>query len=342
MNTAGAGGPITGKGAHLFIIDDPIKNDEEARSPTIRNKQWGWYLSTATTRLRPGALTVVIQTRWHRDDLTGRILENAKNTGQRWRSIVFPAMAEENDPLGRAPGEVLWPEVYTQEIMERKKASLTAYYWQSIYQQNPQAEGGAEWPESLFGPEIWFDEWPQDAYCKVISLDPSKGKDAKHGDFSAFVMLLLGHDGVVYVDADLAIRDTSIIAEQALELNATFRPDWFPIETNQFQQLLSADIIRIARSRGQLIPVVEVNNQVNKNVRIRRITPYLSQREIRFKANSPGARLLVQQLKDFPNGDHDDGPDALEMAIRVASEQLGKRNNYDPLAGMSRLPGIGA
>ncbi len=85
MMTAGVGGPITGKGAHLLIIDDPVKNDEEARSPTFRQKQWQWWLSVASTRMRPGGLFVVIQTRWHRDDLTGRILEHALQHDQRWR-----------------------------------------------------------------------------------------------------------------------------------------------------------------------------------------------------------------------------------------------------------------
>src|SRR4051794_12158839 len=74
MTTAGVGGPITGKGAHLLIVDDPIKNDEEARSSSHRQKQWDWWQSTASTRLRPGGLALVIQTRWHRDDLAGRIL----------------------------------------------------------------------------------------------------------------------------------------------------------------------------------------------------------------------------------------------------------------------------
>ena len=91
MTAAGVGGPITGKGAHLLIVDDPIKNDEEARSNTFREKQWEWWQSVATTRRRPGALIIVIQTRWHRDDLTGRILRQAEETGHKWRIVKFPA-----------------------------------------------------------------------------------------------------------------------------------------------------------------------------------------------------------------------------------------------------------
>jgi predicted phage terminase large subunit-like protein len=321
MMTAGVGGPITGKGAHLLIVDDPIKNDEQARSATQRQKQWEWWQSVAGTRLRPGALTVVIQTRWHRDDLSGRILEQAERTG-RWRQIVFPALAESMDVLGRSPGEALWPEVYTRERLEQVKASRTPYYWQSLYQQNPIAEGSAEWPESYFSPSIWFDEWPTAWQCKAVALDPSKGTDAKFGDYSAFVLLLVDVDGVLYVDADLARRNIQVMIDTAVELQHVFRPDWFGVEVNQFQQLLGGELLARARQRGVLLPVYEINNQVNKQVRIRRLTPYLAQGRIRFKARSPGARLLVEQLRDFPHGDHDDGPDALEMALRLAAELL--------------------
>jgi len=267
---------------------------------------------------------VVIQTRWHRDDLTGRILEQARETGHAWRVVNFPALAEEKDILGRQPGEALWPEVFTQQRLEKVRDSHTNYYWHALYQQRRHAEGSAEWPDDFFGPDIWFDEWPRRWDCKVVALDPSKGTDSKFGDYSAFVMMMVS-DGILWVDADLAIRNTSIIAEQALEIQRTFQPDWFGIETNQFQELLASDILRRAAERRQLIPIYTMSNSVKKVVRIRRLTPYLSARQFRFKGGSKGARLLVEQLRDFPNGDHDDGPDALEMAIRLGGELLHER-----------------
>jgi predicted phage terminase large subunit-like protein len=319
MTAAGVGGPITGKGAHLLIVDDPIKNDEEARSSTFREKQWDWWQSVATTRRRPGALIIVIQTRWHRDDLTGRILKQAQETGRKWRVVKFPALAEEHDVLGRQPGEALWPEVFSREQLEKVREDRTNYYWQAMYQQNPQAEGSAEWPDSFFGLDIWFNEWPDSWRCKVVALDPSKGTESKFGDYSAFVMLMAS-GGTIYVDADLAIRNTSVITETAIEIQRQFKPDWFGVETNQFQQLLADDIMRRSEERHVPIPLYTLNNQVNKLVRIRRLTPLLSKRILRFKGGSRGARLLVEQLRDFPNGDHDDGPDALEMAIRLGNE----------------------
>lgn len=320
MTTAGVGGAITGKGAHLLIVDDPLKNDEEARSPQHRQKQWEWWQSVASTRLRPGALSLVVQTRWNRDDLTGRLIKESKENGQRWHVVKPPALAEENDPLGRTPGEALWPEMYTREYLEKVRAGKTNYYWRAMYQQDPVAEGGAEWPESFFGPQIWFEEWPREWAVKVMSLDPSKGTESKFGDYSAFVLAMLGLDGTVYVDADLEIRHTSVIADTAVELSRWFQPDGFAIEVNQFQSLLHDEIDRRARQRNLIIPIYPVTNTVNKLVRIRRLTPYLAGNHIRFKHGSAGAKLLVEQLRDFPLGEHDDGPDAAEVALRLMQE----------------------
>jgi len=331
MTTAGVGGPITGRGAHLLVVDDPIKNDEEARSPTMRQKQWDWWQSTASTRLRPRGLMIVVQTRWHRDDLAGRILREAKTNGQRWREIRLPALAEADDPLGREPGEALWPEVYTREHLLRVQSSRTNYYWRAMYQQDPLAEGSTEWADSYFGPEIWLEDWPREWICRVVALDPSKGSDARCGGYSAFVAALLGHDRTLYVDADLAIRNVSVIAETALEINQTFAPDAFAVETNQFQELLAIEIHRLAEERRMRIPLWTLDNRVPKIIRIRRLTPYLARQDIRFKANSPGAGLLVEQLRDFPHGSHDDGPDALEMAIRIMGQLLAVPEPEEPV-----------
>jgi predicted phage terminase large subunit-like protein len=205
---------------------------------------------------------------------------------------------------------------------EKNKATRTTYYWQSMFQQNPQAEGGTEWPADWFTPDIWFNEWPDSWQCKTVALDPSKGTDSKFGDYSAFVMLLVGLDGTLYVDADLQIRHVSTIVEDALTIQRWFRADGFGVETNQFQSLLADEMDRRAVETNTLLPSFGFNNTVNKLVRIRSLTQYFAKRRIRFKGGSRGAQLLVEQLRDFPLGDHDDGPDALEMAIRLAADLL--------------------
>ena len=205
--------------------------------------------------------------------------------------------------------EALWPEMYSKELHEKNKATRTSYYWRAMYQQDPQAEGGTEWPLN----------WQ----VRTIGLDPSKGStESKFGDYSAFVMLVLDPNGILYVDADLAIRNTSVIVEDALQIQRWFGSNGFAVEGNQFQFMLANEMNRRGVETNTHMPVYTFENQVNKLVRIRQLTPFLSQRRIRFKGDSPGARLLVEQLRDFPVADHDDGPDALEMAIRMAGHLL--------------------
>jgi predicted phage terminase large subunit-like protein len=326
MSTAGVAGPITGKGAHLLIVDDPIKNDAEARSARRRQKQFDWWQSTASTRLRPGALALLIQTRWHRQDLAGQILDSAAK-GQRWREVRLTAIAEDRDPLERPMGRPLWPEMYSLEHLARIRDRLTNYYWRSLYQQDPIAEGTTEWPDSYFGPSIWFDEWPLSFKARVMALDPSKGNDAEFGDYSAFVKLQQHEDGTMYVDADLELRNVQLIVEKAVELCAEFRPCAFAIETNQFQELLATEIGRVGTSRKVAMPMYHVPNHVPKVIRIRKLTWHLAEGRFRFKRNSHGAQLLVQQLRDFPNGEHDDGPDALELALRMLIQCTSRRND---------------
>ena len=143
MQTAGAGGPLTGSGADILVVDDPIKNAEEAYSDTIRAKLWDWWLSTAYSRIEPGGVAIVLHTRWHEDDLIGRLIQEMENGGEAWEVINFPAIAEEHDVLGRKPGESLWPARYDESALERIKNTIGPYWWSSLYQQRPSPlEGG--------------------------------------------------------------------------------------------------------------------------------------------------------------------------------------------------------
>jgi predicted phage terminase large subunit-like protein len=180
---------------------------------------------------------------------------------------------------------------------------------------------GSEWPESYFGPDAWFDEWPLRPQAKVLALDPSKGKGDKWGDDSAFIKMMY-RDGIMYVDADMANdRDIHMIADVAIELQRTFRSNAFAIEINGFQECLADSIDEACRTSGILLPLYGLNNySLKKEIRIRRLTPFLSRGMVKFKGGSAGAKRLVDQLRDFPNGEHDDGPDALEMAVRVLLE----------------------
>ncbi len=178
---------------------------------------------------------------------------------------------------------------------------------------------GAEWLAEYFE-NCDFDEWPDPGRggIKVLSLDSSKGKGGKTGDYSAFVKTLWVND-LLYLDADMRNdRDANVISSTGVELYCAWQPHYFVVEEEMGQDLLIADMHRIADERGILMPITPMGtDKINKEVRIRRWTPYISRRQLRFKSNSPGAKLLKEQFRSFPLGEHDDGPDAGEYGLRM-------------------------
>lgn len=140
MLATGVGGQITGYGADVFIIDDPVKGPVESQSEVQQQRIWDWYRSVAYSRLQPGASIICCQTRWHESDLTGRLL--AEDPGG-WRQIVLPALAQDDDPLGREPGAALWPEMFDEATLAETRRVQSDYWWNALYQQSPSPPGGA-------------------------------------------------------------------------------------------------------------------------------------------------------------------------------------------------------
>ena len=218
---------------------------------------------------------------------------------------------------------VLWPEEEDLYALMCMRAEGGRAAFEREKQNSPINPELCEWPEAYFDEGIWFDDWPEHLQVKTLALDPSKGSDARRGDYSALVMLGVDRQGIVYVEADLARRPTPQIVADGVELCRRFRPDVFGIEANQFQDLLCGEFEAEFHRQGVLgTRPWPLENRANKLVRIRRLGPYLSARRLRFKSGSPGTRLLVEQLRQFPLGNHDDGPDAAEMALRLAAELL--------------------
>jgi hypothetical protein len=149
MDSIGVGGPATGKGASLWVIDDPVKDAKQANSEVYRESTWDWYRATGYTRLAPGGGILLMMTRWHEEDLAGMILKHAREeTGETWDVVRLPALAEENDPLGRRPGEALWPERYPVPDLMRIKATLGSYWWSALYGQSPMPNDGGTFKRS--------------------------------------------------------------------------------------------------------------------------------------------------------------------------------------------------
>jgi predicted phage terminase large subunit-like protein len=223
----------------------------------------------------------------------------------------------------------LKPEFLAEELI-----ALGPAFYRQEYGCSFETMEGAEFPAEYFQESIWFDDdqfpAPTDLVASAMALDPSKGRDAKHGDFSAFVYAAKDNRGTYWIDADLKQgRPSPEIVEDGLALYARWRPLAFGVEINAFQELLGVEFLRVAATRKIHLPLYGINNTVNKKVRIRTVGPYLAQKLFRFRRKSRGCRILVNQLQEFPVADFDDGPDALEMVVRVIETLEGERRDAD-------------
>ena len=327
LRSAGVGNSISGSRADGVIIDDPFGKREDADSAVMRQRVWDWYANDVYTRLSTDAWIVLTHTRWHRDDLAGRLLRKmADRSADSWEILCLPAIREEGpgDPHDdRQPGEALWPAFKSAadlEIIRRQDARAFA----ALYQQNPSDASAAEWAAEFFGDWMWIEaeKWPRQFEVRVVCVDASKGKSDKQGDYCAIVFMGIGADRLLYVDAILERIPLDQIVRKTVVFCDEKRPHFVGIEAEQFQELLVHEFRRQCGAQFALRwPMFQIMSKgVSKVARIRRLSQYVINRELRFKADSPGCRLLVDQLMDFPLADHDDGPDALEMCTRLPLE----------------------
>lgn len=336
-----------------LIIGDDLQNEDHILSSRMRQRAIDWFDGTLlpagaprfnavhlATALHPEAIAMTLLRRpaW-RSAVFASIVRWPENAAlwAEWESIYLDAQRcdaaaaarsffDEHRAAMEAGAEVLWPEVEDLYALMCLRAEQGRAAFAREKQNAPIPPESCEWPEPYFDGPIWFDAWPAQLRVKTMALDPSKGGDARRGDYSALVMLGIDAAGMLYVEAALARRPTPEIVADGVAWYRAFQPDVFGIEANQFQELLAELFEAEFRRQGVFGPRPQpIENHAAKVVRIRRIGPYLAAKRMRFKRNSAGTRLLVDQLRMFPVGDHDDGPDALEMALRLAAAALSSR-----------------
>ncbi len=334
----------------LIIVDDP-QGPEHVVSEVKRTRSWDWLTRDAINAGSPQTNVIVLGTPLHPDGIVTRLQRTAGWGTKAWRSLpTWPdrmdlwsewetllndwdnpdreaaarGFYEANRKEMERGAVVLWPERWPLYELMVLRATIGHAAFEAEMNDNPIDPASCEWPpEYLDWPGLMFEKWPERLEIRVVSIDPSKGKDAKHGDYSAIVSYGRSpNDGIEYVEADLARRSVDRICSDAARICAAFKPDLLVLETNGFQELLKVPLLAALKEQKVEVLVKGLDNTTNKNVRIRRLTVPLQRRKLRFRARSPGTQLLLQQMRQFPNADHDDGPDALEQGRRAAIEHL--------------------
>lgn len=327
------------------IVIDDAENDDHITSPHRRAKVANWFDRAVMKAGSPTTNVVVLGSSLCRGCLVENLALRPGWRSKRWPSILtwpdrMDLWAEWEAVLHAKPGdegleaarqyyearaaemeagaEVLWPEREPLYALMLQRAIEGHRSFEAEKQSRPVNPESVEWPEEYLDDRVWVEEWPTDPQHRVLALDPSKGKDARRGDFQARVRLEVGQDGLIYIGAHMGREDVEVMSEGLVEESHQVKPDVVVLETNAWQDLLAGPILDAAKRVGCHVPLCGLNNDVKKEVRIRRWTSWLAQRRVRFVSTSPGTRIMHAQFVDFPNGDHDDGPDAAEMALRAA------------------------
>lgn len=314
---AGVGGAIAGRRADLAVIDDPVRSREDADSKKVRDAQWDWYKFDLLTRLKPGAAIVLIQTRWHEDDLAGRILSEE---GDRWRVISLPMEAEDNDPLGRSPGDPLWPEWFTDQM--RADAKRDARVWSALYQQRPVPDDGA----------YFLRDWlrPVDRLPPVETLRVYGGSDyavtADGGDYTVHVVVGVDPEDRIYV---LDVWRRQAASDEWVEAWCDLVRKWRPIEwaeeTGQIKAGVGPFLDRRARERRAYCYRRQFPTRGDKAVRAQSIRGRAAMGGLYLPISAPWRAEFESELLRFPAGVHDDQVDALGLVGQLLDTMLSGR-----------------
>lgn len=320
MVCVGAGGPITGRGADLLIIDDPIKNAEEAASQHVRDRQWEWYLTTALTRLEPGGRVLVVMTHWHEDDLAGRL--QTLGGPERYEALRFPALAEADDVLGRQAGEALWPERYPESFLEGRRRELGSVRFAALYQGRPTPAEGV-----VFKRE-WFRYYRQ--YGERFVVD---GRVVGRRDCTVFATVDLAASMKTRADYTVVATFAVTPRKELLLLDLRRRrlegPDQVPLLQRVFEELGPSyiaiessgyQLALVQEARRQGLPIRELKADRDKFARALVAAARMEGGGIYFPDGAGFVSELEAELLVFPNGAHDDQVDVLAYAALQLAE----------------------
>lgn len=341
---------ITGNRADGVLIDDPVRGREDADSQLMRDKTWDAYLSDVRTRLKPHAWIAIIQTRWHEDDLSGRILPEGYNgesgwvtarDGEQWFVINIPAQAErEDDPLQRKPGEWLWPEWWPAERWEQERKTQMAKgtrNWASLYQQRPTPEEG----------DYFQREW-----IKFYDLPPALETLRVYGA-SDYAVTESGGDytvhGVVGVDPDDNIyvldwwrgqKSSDVWVDAFLGLCQKWKPVEWAEEAGQINKSVGPFISKQQREKGIYTYRRQYSSTKDKPTRAQAIRARMAMGKV-FLPRTEWAERLVSEMLTFPAGKNDDQVDVMSLIGRILDRMVpGQRTEKPQPAKMTTMADV--
>jgi predicted phage terminase large subunit-like protein len=317
MTTAGVGGPITGKGADLLICDDPIKNAEEANSPTIRQRHKDWWRSTAYTRLEPGAAAVVMCTRWNEDDLPGWLIAESEGDGEKWEVLNLPALAGENDPLGREPGAALWPERYPVDRLEVIRKSIGSYWFASLYQGSPIPAGGGLFRREWLAHVV--DAAPAGRMSRIRYWDLASVLGG--GDFTSGLKMARTSDGLFYIEdivrGQWGPHDRDKVIQQTAQLDGRDVPIRIEQEPGSSGVSLIAAMVRMLA--GFVVHPDRVTG--DKATRAAPLAAQCEAGNVKI-VKGPHVRDFIEEAAFFPFGKHDDMIDSASGAFNALASTI--------------------
>lgn len=311
--SAGVGGSIVGKGAHVLLIDDPTKGRDEAKSESVQESIRDWYTGSAYTRLTSGGGVLIIMQRWAEDDLAGWLLSQDEENGgiEGWEVIRYPAIAEDDEDY-RFRGEALHPERYDEKAFTRIRATLGERDWHALYQQNPLPDTGDYFKKNMFTRCTQADIPPISDLKVYAAWDLAVGKN-ENNDFSVGVYVGVDINSKIWVlHVEKLKVDTLELCDTILDLHERFNPMVTGMEHGQISMAIGPFMETRCRERG-IFPYFEAlkHGRNDKEARANNIRGRMQQKMVIFPKGDTMIDELIAECLKFPNGKHDDMVDAL-------------------------------